>query len=156
VSGLRTGIVCLALLLAAPIAAGAEDGTSSKDVETAKAKAPPSALELELNRIQPLDDACRLYLLFRNGGETPYSRFVLDLVFFDREAVIDRRFSVEAGPLPADKTTLKQLDVPELECGSLGGLLLNTVSTCEGASGDAGACLRALDLQNRTTVRFFK
>lgn len=149
VPGLRFGIACLALLLAASAAAGADE--TPKPTE-----APPAPLQLELNRVQPLDGACRLYLLFENSGETSYASYVLDLVFFDREAVIDRRFSVEAGPLPADKTILKQLDVPDLQCERLGSLLLNAVSDCKRPSGGAGDCLEGLELQNRTAIRFFK
>ncbi len=111
---------------------------------------------LELNRIEPLAEACRLYLLLRNGRTDHFETLTLDLVFFDKNAIIDRRFSVQAGPLPGQKTSLRQLDVPNLSCENLGGLLLNDVPTCSGASEVENGCLVLVGLENRTSVSFFK
>lgn len=137
---------CLAAVLALP-AAAEEPG----EAEPAK-----QSLVLELNRIEPLPEACRLYLLLRNEQARGFERLTLDLVFFDRDAIIDRRFSVEAGPIAARKTTLRQLDVPDLSCEELGSLLLNAVPSCSGTSVSQGDCIALVVLKNRTDITFFK
>ncbi len=111
---------------------------------------------LELNRIESQPKACRLYLLLRNGRAEVFERLTLDLVFFDRDAIIDRRFSVEAGPIAARKTSLKQLDVPDLSCENLGSLLLNAVPSCQTSDQNHGDCIALVALKNRTDITFFK
>ena len=145
--------LCLSAVLAVDPSAG--NARAEGDAEPA-AKGPATPVVLELNRIEPRDQACRLYLLLRNSRPEAFERLTLDLVFFDRQAIIDRRFSVEAGPLPGDKTSLKQLDVPELSCDALGSLLLNDVTACGGTSDASGGCVSLVGLENRTDILFFK
>lgn len=164
---MRSGLgkQALGLCLAAGLAVGSSAGDARAEAEMAgAAKGSPADVVLELNRIEPRDQACRLYLLLRNSRPEGFERLTLDLVFFDRKAIIDRRFSVEAGPLPGDKTSLKQLDVPELSCDALGSLLLNDVTACDGSSegasdsaSDSGSdCISLVGLENRTDILFFK
>ncbi len=139
--------VCLTLGLASGVAQAEQNAVATEEAVP---------VVLELNRVQQQSQSCRLYLLVRNAGAVHLDRLTLDLVFFDRDEIIDRRFSVEAGPLPGEKTSLKQLDVPDLSCADLGGLLLNDVSTCGAAAEIEGGCLAMVALRNRTDVTFFK
>ncbi len=155
------GTLALGLCLTAVFALGASCGEVWAEAEMdGAAKRAPAAVVLELNRIEPRNQVCRLYLLLRNSRPEPFEHLTLDLVFFDRKAIIDRRFSVEAGPLPGNKTSLKQLDVPDLSCDGLGSLLLNDVTACGGASDSgsdsAGDCISLVGLENRTDILFFK
>ncbi len=146
-----------ALMLSLSLLLGLAGGAAvAEETKGGEAQETPAQVVLELNRIQPLAEACRLYLLFRNKRPDAFERLTLDLVFFNREAIIDRRFTVEAGPLPAGKTSLKQLDVPDLSCQDLGSLLLNDISACSGAAGSDLGCIALVGLENRTDIVFFK
>lgn len=111
---------------------------------------------IELNKLEPVGDACRAYLVFENRTETAFDPFKLDLVMFDSEGVIAKRVAVEAGPLPAGKTSVKLFDVNGLGCGRIRRVLLNSVMAC-GTSGDARPdCTALVEPASRTQAAFIK
>lgn len=109
-------------------------------------------IRLELNRLEPLDGGCRVYLVIGNGRQERLASLKLDLVLFGRDGVIDRRLAVEAGPLLAEKTSVKLFDVSGYGCEGLGSVLVNDVLACEGEEGPVPACLDHLQLVTRTPV----
>lgn len=93
-----------------------------------------AGVSIELNRLEPKDDGCRISLVVANPGEKALDSLKLDLVFFDREGVITRRLAVEAGPVRASKTSVKLFDASETKCDGVGKLLLNDVTACGGGA----------------------
>lgn len=89
-------------------------------------------VSVELNRLEPVEDGCRVSLVVANPGDKAFDSLKLDLVFFDRQGVISRRLVVEAGPLRASKTTVKLFDASKTPCEDIGRLLLNDVTACGG------------------------
>ena len=86
---------------------------------------------IELNRLEPRDGGgCRVWLLLRNPTPVAHERVRLDLLLFGRDGVVARRLVVDAGALPAEKTMARIFDVPGLECGAIGSVLLNDVPAC--------------------------
>lgn len=109
-------------------------------------------IRLELNRLEPVGADCRVHLVIGNARAEPLRSLKLDLVLFGQDGVIDRRLAVEAGPLRAAKTAVKQFDVAGYGCEELGSVLVNDVLACEGEGGPVPACLEHLKLATRTTV----
>ena len=62
------------------------------------ATAEPAPIRLELNRLEPVDTGCRVYLVVGNDGAQALESLKLDLVLFGSDGVIDRRLALEAGP----------------------------------------------------------
>lgn len=95
---------------------------------------PPAAApaSIELNRLEPREPGCRLWLLLRNPTATAHERLRLDLLLFGRDGVIARRLLVDAGPLPAGKTMARIFDAAGLPCDGIGSVLLNDIPACTG------------------------
>lgn len=132
----------VAIIAAAPHGANAQD--AAKD------------LRLELNRLEPRDNACRTYLLIDNGSKTDYKSLKLDLFVLDKSGVIAQRIAVETAPLPPEKTTVKLFDFPGASCDSFGRILLNGVIACEADGGARDNCLGAIETASKTPVQFTK
>jgi len=136
-----TGVCAAALMLLTwPVAAPAqEDG-----------------LKVELNKLEPVEAACRAYLLFENHTADNIRTLKLDLVMFDGDGVITKRLAVEGGPLPAGKTNVKPFDIEGVDCATLSRVLLNGVLGCSDGDGERGDCLDLLQTGSRNNVEFFK
>lgn len=113
-------------------------------------------LTVELNKLEPHDDACRAYLVFDNPASTAYESLKLDLVMFDPDGVIGRRLAVEGAPLAADKTTVKLFDIAGVACADIGRVLLNDILACRDDAGEHDDCLGRLQLESRAGVPFVK
>jgi hypothetical protein len=131
--------IITALLLAIAPAAAA----------TAAQDAPPPPLRIELNRLEPRDEGCRLWLILGNPGAEALDPLRLDLVLFGRDGVVARRLAVEAGPLPAEKTSARVLDLGGTLCEAIGGVLLNDLLTCGPPPEGRAACLARSAVSSR-------
>lgn len=110
-------------------------------------------VSLELNRMEPKDQSCRVSFVVANPGDKAIDSLKLDLVFFDKEGVISRRLAVEAGPVRASKTSVKLFEASETPCDGVGKILLNDVTACGGAED----CLGQVSLSSRVKgVEFSK
>lgn len=133
------------LLVWAPVSQGAEESSSGA-----------VGLRVELNKLEPLESACRAYLLFENRTSGEFSSLKLDLVMFNPEGIINRRLAVEGGPLPAGKTSVKLFDIQGVACSSVSRVLLNGVLTCSGTQGERSDCLALIETASRSSADFFK
>jgi hypothetical protein len=137
----RTFIACVGLLCVALLQ---------------RAHAQDDGVGIELNKLEPVSDACRAYLVFENRTARAFDPFKLDLVMFDSDGVIAKRVAVEAGPLPAGKTSVKLFDVGGLGCGDIRRVLLNSVMACD-TPGDARPdCTALAKPASRTEATFIK
>lgn len=125
--------------LAAPVLAAALLALAVPSARPAAAqdKAPP--IRLELNRLEARAEGCRVWLVLGNPGPEALDPLRLDLVLFGRDGVVSRRLAVDAGPLPAGKTSARIFDVPGLPCDGVGSVLLNDVLACGGTGADQRA-----------------
>jgi hypothetical protein len=136
------GLLCVALLQSAK---AHDDGVGQDD-----------GVGIELNKLEPVSDACRAYLVFENRTASAFDPFKLDLVMFDSDGVIAKRVAVEAGPLPAGKTSVKLFDVGGLGCGDIRRVLLNSVMACD-TPGDASPdCTALAKPASRAEAAFIK
>jgi len=113
-------------------------------------------LRVELNKLEPMESACRAYLLFENRTADDFGSLKLDLVMFNPEGIINRRLAVEGGPLPANKTSVKLFDIEGVTCDSVDRVLLNGVLSCSDSQGERSDCLALIETSSRSGADFFK
>ena len=120
------------------------------------ARAQDARITVELNKLEPVGEACRAYLVFENRTDTAFDPFKLDLVMFDNQEVIAKRVAVEAGPLPAGKTSVKLFDIDGLGCADIQRVLLNSVMACGTAGETQPNCTALTEPSARTEATFIK
>ena len=138
---------------AAAALAVAAAGAAAGPLRAQEAAAP---ITIELNKLEPADGACRLFLLLQNRSDQTYDALTLELVSFDKEGLIGQRLAVDLAPLRAQKTSVRLFDLPDTGCDSLGRVLLNDVSACSVAGAAVDACLDRLQVSSRGPVPLFK
>lgn len=109
-----------------------------------------SPIRIELNKLETRAEGCRVWLVVGNTGTEALDPFRLDLVLFGRDGVVSRRLAVDAGPLPAGKTSVRIFDVAGLACDDVGSVLLNDVLACGGVGAEQrAACVSRAALSSR-------
>ncbi len=125
------GLVATAALVAAlPLGAAAQEASGR--------------LIIELNRVVPLDGACRLTFLAQNNMEVDVGQIVFETVLFTADGGVDRLTLFDMGALPTARPRVREFDMPGLACAGLGRVLFNGVDTCTGDGLDAATCEGAL------------
>ena len=119
-------------------------------------QAQETGIAIELNKLEEQQNACRVYMLFENPGQTQFDEFQLDLVLFDTNGVIARRLSLDAAPLRADKTSVKLFDIDGLACPKIGRILLNDMLACADSTGKRNDCLKLIKPSSRVDAKFVK
>jgi hypothetical protein len=139
----RAAIAAAACLAVAGPAAAQEAASADK-----------APLKLQLNRLEPAGEACRVTMLVDNGRGGALKSYKVDLFAFDTEGVAQKRVAVELGPLPARKTTVKIFEFSGIACPKIGRVLLNDVLACEGDAGGRDACLERTETETKASVPF--
>jgi hypothetical protein len=106
------------------------------------------AIGVELNKLETYDKGCRAYVVVNNAGEAAYQTMKLDLVLFQPDGVIARRFAVDLAPLKAAKKTVKLFDIEGLACDKVSSVLVNEVMDCKSESGPVADCLSKMTLSS--------
>lgn len=126
---------------------------------TGPALAQSGDIHVELNKLQPVDGACRAYLVTQNLSDDRFDSLKLDVVMFDADGIVAKRLAIQLAPMPAGKTSLKVFDMADLGCDQIGQLLLNNVLECttaptspEDPAADKPAPIAHDDCQSRVTV----
>jgi hypothetical protein len=134
---MRAALILAACLSAAPALAQEAQGAH---------------ISIELNAVEPVEEACRISFLVQNGHSIDIEKAVYEAVLFDTQGRVDRLTLFDFGTLPAARPRVRQFVVPGLACASLGSLLINGAETCTGDNLPAGACSEGLVLHSRTDV----
>ncbi len=111
---------------------------------------------LELNKLEPQDKSCRAYLVVNNEGQTVYQAFKLDLVMFQPDGVIGKRFALDLAPIKAGKKTVKLFDLDGVACDKVGNFLVNDIMDCKADDKAADDCLSRLALSSLGQVKISK
>jgi hypothetical protein len=143
----RAALVALALLPAPAVAQ-----------ETAPAPAADAApfLTVELNRLEPVEGACRIYLVLTSTLPEDLTALQLDLVAFGADRVVAGRMAVDLAPLPGAKETVRLFDWPQIDCASIGRILVNDVPACATGEGALDRCVRRIETSQVGTVPLTK
>jgi len=136
-----------------------EDADASQDAEQSETTADADALgrlRIELNRLEQLDGSCRVYLVFENALGTSVEALQLELVLFDSKGFIQRRLTLDAAPIAADKTSVKLFDLAETECDKMGRILVNDILKIAGPEGALPSDVAQLALSSKLDVDLFR
>lgn len=117
---------------------------------------PAKQVTLELNKLETQDKSCRAYLVVTNDGPTVYQAFKLDLVMFQPDAVIGKRFALDLAPIKAGKKTVKLFDLDGVACDKVGSFLVNDIMECKSDGTPADDCLSRLTLSSLGQVKITK
>ena len=109
-----------------------------------------------MNKLEPADKGCRAYLVINNPTDTAYQSFKIDLVLFQTDGVIGRRFSIDLAPLRAQKKSVKLFDIDGIACDKIGSLLINDVMECKADGNAVDNCLQHLTTSTLTNVQLSK
>ena len=112
-------------------------------------------LTIELNKLEPQKESCRAYVVVTNNSSTIYQALKLDLVLFQPDGVIGRRFALDLGPLKAQKRSVKLFDL-DTPCDQVGSLLINDVLECNGETGSIPNCLAELTATSLAKAKLTK
>lgn len=112
--------------------------------------APAAPIRLELNRLEPREAGCRVWLVLNNAGPEALDPFRLDLVLFGKDGAVARRLAVDAGAVPGARTVVRLFDLAGQPCDGIGQFLLNDVLACGGGGPEArAACIDRTVLASR-------
>lgn len=118
------------------------------------AAAQENRITVELNKLEASDtDACRAFFLFRNGTDATYEGFELSIAVLDTDGIIDRLLTIDAAPLPVQRTTLKLFEIPEIGCDRLSELIVHDIPSCKPENAEPVDCYGLVDWVSRTGVR---
>jgi len=115
-------------------------------------QAQDAQLNVELNKFEDVENGCQAYFLFRNSTEQNFEGFEMSLAILDTKGVIDRLLTIDAAPLPTNRTMLKLFAIPDLQCSSIGTILLHDIGVCKPQNGENMDCFPLLELNSRTSV----
>ena len=107
----------------------------------AQETAPKTALTLELNALQPAEAGCRVTFLATNALGAPLDRAAVEVAMFNTDGAIDRIVTLDFKSLAQGKTKVLQFELADLTCDTLGRLLVNDITACEGIGIVPTACL---------------
>lgn len=137
---------CLALVLVSLTPASAQ---SAATVET-------PGTSLELNKLETTDKGCRAYIVANNPTDDVYQSLKLDLILFQTDAVIGKRFALDLAPLRARKKVVKIFEIDAMACDKIGSFLINDVMECKTEAGAVDNCLQRLTTSTLTNVQLSK
>ncbi|MCF8004086.1 MAG: hypothetical protein K9L32_07725 [Chromatiaceae bacterium] len=113
-------------------------------------------LSIELNKLEQVEDICRVYFVFENAIDQQLETLQLELVLFDTKGFVKRRLTLDAAPIAKDKTSVKLFDLPETQCTNVGRILINDVVKIAGPDGDLPDDVSQLDLSSKLDADLFK
>ena len=122
----------------------------------AQAADAPAGATLELNKLETTEKGCRAYVVVNNPTDVNYPAYKLDVILFQADGVIGKRFALDLSPLKPQKKSVKLFDLDNLACDKIGSFLINDVLECKTDQGPATDCLQHLTTSTLTKVQFSK
>lgn len=111
------------------------------------------ALDLDLNAMQATDTGCKVAFVAKNGLEGDIDTVAFEMALFGTDGGLQQLVTLEFADLTAGKTKVLQFNLPGVDCGSVGRILINDVTACDGDIAET-ACLDALKPATRLDVTF--
>lgn len=122
----------------------------------AASTAAAAGTSLQLNKLEAYDKGCRAYVVIQNDNEEPYESFKLDLVIFQTDGVIGKRFALDLAPLRANRKSVKIFEIADTACDKIGSFLINDVIECKTSSGPVDGCMSRLTTSTLSNVEISK
>ena len=111
------------------------------------------SISIELNKAQPLKDACRISFIVRNDLGAPLQELGIEIVVLDRDGLAQELMVLKTGSLREGKRRLRQFDLPQTDCGQIGEILINDVSECQADGMTAASCLDVIRPTHKTNIK---
>ena len=111
-------------------------------------------ISIELNKTEPSGEDCVLTFVVANEMDNDLSKLAYEFVVFDDQFRVERMTVFDFRDLSAGKQRVRQFQLPKTNCGKLGRLLINDVSSCEGIGVEASHCVGGLRTSNKTKIEF--
>lgn len=122
----------------------------------APASADEARIGIELNKLEPAENACRSYIVVRNPAEQTFTAFNMEVLVFDTDGVIQNRIAMDLAPIRPNKTSVLIVNLAGIQCDKIGEVLVNSFLDCERGEERLGDCLARVDLSSKTAARLFK
>ena len=113
-------------------------------------------LTVELNKLAPSETSCEAFFLFRNPTSAHLEGFELSLAVLDQSGVIDSLLTIDAAPIPAERTSLKLFEIPVASCDAISEIILHDIPVCDVANQGAQNCYDLVTLTSRAPVPLVK
>lgn len=115
------------------------------------AYAQSAKLTIELNKFEDSDgQTCRAFFLFRNATDLTLEGFEMSMAILNTGGIIDRLLTIDAAPLPSNRTTLKLFEIPETSCAAISEILVHEIGVCKPQNEAEIDCFDIIDLVSRT------
>ncbi|MBO0344603.1 hypothetical protein [Roseibium limicola] len=118
-----------------------------------------AGLSLELNRAAQTKTGCMLTFVATNKAKASLNGVAYELVLFNKDGLVEQMTAFDFGALPNGKTVVRQFELPNRQCESLGQILINGASRCDVADPQPGLediCISALQPKTRADIDFLK
>lgn len=125
-------------------------------IATTAGAAASSGVLIELNKLKPVDNACRAYLVTQNLTDKHFKKLKLDLVMFDKKGIVAKRLAVGLGPLRPGKIRVKVFDIPKTQCQDIGQFLMNGTLACTTPKGPVKNCASLISVSSRGSMSFIQ
>ena len=100
-------------------------------------------IAVDLNRLDPVDNACRLTFVADNGL-APLTTLALETVLFDQVGRVAALTLFDFADLPQGARRVRQFDVAGIACADVAQVLINGVAVCTGDTTTPTTCAQAL------------
>jgi hypothetical protein len=135
----------------------AQEQEAGKSEAAAGAAAQDGAqVGVELNKLETIDNGCRIYVVVDNKSDTEYKTLKLDLVLFRTDGIVDQRFFVDLAPLRKQKRIVKLFELSKVSCDDIGSFLVNDVVECRSDAESMDNCLARLSVSSLTKAKLSK
>ena len=116
------------------------------------APAEPPLLAVELNLVEQHEKTCRLTFVAQNTLGGDLLALVFETVLFDRAGQVIDLTLFDFQDLPDGSPRVRQFDLADVSCASIGRVLFNDVHACTSESLTPEVCATGLRWSSRTGV----
>lgn len=113
---------------------------------------PATGLNVELNAVQDIDGSCRLSFLVTNQTATAIEKALFETVIFDAGGSVSSLSLFDFRSLPVERPRVRQFDLPDRSCASVGQILINGANSCVVDGIENDICRDALTLSSRVEM----
>lgn len=110
----------------------------------AQAQTAAPVLAIELNALQASETGCRITFVVTNNLGSTLDLATTEIALFNTGGAIERIIKLDFKALIDGKSKVLQFNIPDLKCESVGRLLLNDITACQGDALEPAACLTQL------------
>jgi len=158
---LGTGLTAIALVLAAPISAAAQETAQEESpIEEAETGGTQANLDgtvsIELNKLEAKGSNCRAFFLINNKTDRAFDKLQMEFYVFRPDGIIDQSFAADLAPLKAKKLTVKRFDISNTSCDNVSSILINDVAKCQAGTEELSDCLENVTVSSKADTELSK